>query len=221
MVFDFDGVVVDSEPAHLAGFRRMLETVGISLTEEQYYADYLGFDDHDCFQAAFRDRGLPVTEERIAELTAEKTVFMQEFFAESVEALPGAVALIRAAAAAEIPLGVCSGALLEEIRIASRTVGILENFATIVAAEDVRRGKPDPEGYQIALRRLREITVRPLAAERTVVVEDSPAGIAAGKDAGMRVLAVTTSYPRDALGQADRIVASLAEVDPSSLEELL
>jgi len=221
LIFDFDGVVVDSEPAHLVGFRRLLETVGVTLSEEDYYGKYLGFDDHDGFAVAARDAGVTLGEAKIAEMTAAKTKIIQQMFAESIEALPGAVELILSAEGAGVPLAICSGALREEIVQASRAVGVGDAFRLIVSAEDVRRGKPDPEGYRMAMQQLREATGDDLRAERSVVVEDSPAGIDAARAAGMHVLAVTSSYPADALGRADRIVASLAEATVESLEELL
>ena len=221
MIFDFDGVVVDSEPVHLACFQQVLSGAGVTLTVEEYYTKYIGFDDHDCFKAALRDHGASCSEGRIAEMIARKTVLVQKAYSTSIEPLPGAAALIRSAAAAGIPVGVCSGALLEEIRLAARTVGVLDSFLAIVPAEDVQHGKPDPEGYRLALHRLSEAAGRALAPESTLVVEDSPAGIAAAKALGMCVLAVTNSYAPDALPEADRIVSSLAEVTVPALEELL
>jgi HAD superfamily hydrolase (TIGR01509 family) len=220
LLFDFDGVVVDSEPVHLLGFRRVLASVGLTLTSEEYYRKYLGFDDHDCFQAAGRDKGAAFTPEQIEEMTAVKTRIVQETFSESIEALPGAVALIGEAAKAGVPLAICSGALRDEIRLAARTVGVLEHFAEIVSAEDVQRGKPDPEGYAIAASRLARRLDREIVHERCVVVEDSPAGISAGKALGMKVLAVTTSYAAEDLGEADRVVGSLADVRLADLESL-
>ena len=220
ILFDFDGVVVDSEPVHLACFQRVLETVGLRLTEREYYEKYLGYDDHDCLLTAARDHGVELAERQIAHLTAVKTELVQRAFGQSIEPMPGAVELIRAAAGEGVPLAICSGALRGEIELAARTVGVLECFGAIVSAEDVARGKPDPEGYIQARRRLEESLARPLAADRCVVVEDAPAGIDAGKAAGMKVLAVTTSYAADHLAAADRIVASLAEVTPADLRRL-
>jgi beta-phosphoglucomutase len=221
LICDFDGVVVDSEPVHLACFREVLASVGIELTTDAYYTDYLGYDDHDCFEAVGRDNDRPFTEDEIADMTTAKTALCQRVFGESVQALPGAVELIAAATAAGIPVGVCSGALRDEIELAARTVGVLEHFQILVAARDVQKGKPDPEGYHLARENLSEAVGRPLAAERCVVIEDSPAGIDAAVGAGMRVLAVTNSYAADALTAAHRIVDSLADVTVDVLRELV
>jgi len=221
LIFDFDGVVVDSEPVHLACFQQILADHGVALSREDYYTKYLGFDDRDCFAAALQAAGKTSTGELISRMTADKTLLVQRAFAESIKPLSGAVELIRSAAAAGVPVGVCSGALRREIELAARTVGALEHFSTIVAADDVQKGKPDPQGYHMALEQLAKISGRKLAAVRCVVVEDAPAGISAAKAAGMRVLAVTNSYPTTELSAADRIVHSLTEVSAASLEELI
>jgi beta-phosphoglucomutase len=218
LIFDFDGVVVDSEPVHFRAFREVLGRRGIGLTSEQYYSLYLGFDDHDCFGAVLRANGRAVEESLIAAMMAEKTAMVQQAFGRSIKPLPGAVELMRAARAAGVPLAICSGALRQEILLAAKTVGALELVKLIVSAEDVAHGKPDPEGYVMAIRQLGEALGRPIDPARTWVVEDSPAGIDAAKAAGCRVLAVTNSYNADALTRADRIVTSLQQV---SLAELV
>ena len=220
LIFDFDGVVVDSEPIHLMGFRAVLESVGLKMTDDEYYQKYLGCDDHDCILIAGRDQGREFDEAAIADLTAVKTRLVQRAIAESIQPLPGAVDLITAAARADVPLAVCSGALRAEIELAARTIGILDHFLLLVPAEDVDQGKPHPQGYELALDRLRTATGQPLRADRTLAIEDSPAGISAAKSAGMRVLAVTTSYGPAELQQADRIVTRLTEVDLSQLRAM-
>lgn len=221
LIFDFDGVIVDSEPVHLVGFQQVLAGAGISLTSQEYYQRYLGYDDHDCFAAVLRDRGRPVSEPQIRQMTADKTVLVQRAFSQSIQPMPGARELIRAAAQRKIPMAVCSGALRAEIRMAAQAVGVLDSFDVIVSAEDVRAGKPDPQGYLLAFERLQQLAGRRLSAGRSVVIEDSPAGIEAARLAGMAVLAVAGSYPPSQLRRADRVVASLAEADPDLLESLV
>lgn len=221
VIFDFDGVVVDSEPVHFARFRDVLATVGLELTQADYYDKYLGYDDHDCLLIAAGDRGVELSESQIAHLTATKTKLVQQTFRESIEALPGVVELIRAIHAASVPLAICSGALRDEIILASRTVGVLECFQAIVAAEDVTRGKPDPQGYLSARAKLAQVVGKDLRPQCCIVVEDSPVGIEAGKAASMKVLAIATSYGPGQLADADRTVNSLADVTFAELEELV
>lgn len=220
IIFDFDGVVVDSEPIHMLGFVRVLKTLGIELTRADYYSRYLGFDDHDCFAAVMRDHQRVVSEEQIADWETEKTRIVQDIMRQMIQPLPGSVELIRAAAEAGIPLAICSGALMEEIELASKTIGIRDCFPVIVAAKDVTCGKPDPEGYVKAARLLSEQLGKPIQPQRCCVCEDSPAGIAAAKGAGMKVCAVSTSYAPEELTAADHIAKDLSEVNLPILREL-
>lgn len=221
LISDCDGVIADSEPIHLAGFQEVLAEQGVELTHEAYYADYLGFDDHDCLLAAGRDNGRDFTEAEIAEMTAVKTEIVQAEMHRSLKPMPGVASLFAALAEAGVPLAVCSGGLRTEVELATSSAGIHPLLKTLVCAEDVQIGKPDPEGYRLALQQLVELTGKSLDPARTVVLEDSPAGIEAAKALGMKVLAVTTSYTADALTQADRIVASLEMVAPDDLAQLL
>ncbi|MCJ7544687.1 MAG: HAD family phosphatase [Phycisphaerae bacterium] len=220
LVLDFDGVVVDSEPVHLACFQRVLAEEGIVLAADDYYAKYLGYDDRDCFLAVARDQGRALRRPLEA-LIAAKTALVQQALSESVQPLPGAVELIRSAKAAGVPVAVCSGALRKEIELASAAVGVLGCFTAIVSAEDVSAGKPDPQGFRLVLERLAAACGRPIRPQRCVAVEDSPAGITAARGAGMKVLAVTNSYPPQRLQDAQRVVASLADVDLAELDALL
>jgi beta-phosphoglucomutase len=216
IIFDFDGVLVDSEPIHFACFAAVLAKRGIQLTREDYYAKYLGFDDHDCLHAVCARNGLNPGEADIAAMTAQKTLLVKQALGESTRAQPGAVELISAAAAAGVPLAICSGALREEIELASKSIGILQYFSSIVSAKDVAHGKPDPRGYKMAIRQL--AATRPLQPDKCVAIEDAPAGIEAALAAGMKVLAVTTSYPPESLTGAHKVVASLVDVNISVLE---
>ena len=139
LILDFDGVVVDSEPIHLTAFRQVLRPIGVELTTEAYYGKYLGYDDHDCFAAALRDNGLEYSETQIAEMTASKTKIVQRTFAESIKPLDGATELIRSLSGAGVPIAVCSGALRDEIELASRHVGeaaiaVTHDFVACVAS---------------------------------------------------------------------------------------
>ena len=221
LIFDFDGVIVDSEPIHLMGFQHVLAQAGVEITEAEYYERYLGYDDHDCFEAVSRDKGADFSPEQVARMTAAKTVIVKRALGESVQALPGAVALISAAGDAGVPLAICSGALRDEIVLALGRIGAAEMFRVIIAADDVERGKPDPEGYRLAVEALRKLHARPIDPARCVIVEDSPAGIAAGKAVGAAVLAVANSYDPGDLAEADRIVDSLADVTVELLADLI
>jgi len=221
LIFDFDGVVVDSEPVHLAAFQEILTLEGITMTHDDYYEKYLGFDDFDCFKAVAADNDMAFTDAKVRQLTAAKTQLVLDAFQTSVRALGGAVELIRQAASSGLPMAICSGSLRQEIELASEAIGVRDCFQVIVAAEDVHKGKPDPEGYRLALLQLSRYVPDGPEPSKTVVIEDSPAGIEAAGALGIKVLAVSTSYPASQLTAADRIIESLAEVTPADLEEMV
>jgi beta-phosphoglucomutase len=221
LIFDFDGVVVDSEPIHLACFRRVLAGAGIALSREDYYSKYLGYDDRDCFLAVAREHGITLEKSRLETMIAAKTTLVQQELSRSTKPLPGAVELIRSASAERLPVAVCSGALRREIELASKAIGVLECFTVIISAEDTTAGKPDPQGFRLTIQRLSAACGHAIRPARCVAVEDSPAGIQAAQTAGLKVLAVANSYPPDRLQSAQRVVSSLAEVTLAGLESLL
>jgi len=96
VIFDCDGVIADSEPAHLRAFQRVLEAQGIALTAADYYARYLAMDDRGCFTAVFRDAGRELTPERLADLVARKARAYAEETGAGPDLIPGAVDLARA-----------------------------------------------------------------------------------------------------------------------------
>jgi HAD superfamily hydrolase (TIGR01509 family) len=211
LIFDFDGTIADSEPFHLAAFQRTFsEELGLELTEAQYRGRYLAFDDRTMIRTFLIDRGAEVDPVRFERLLEIKEAHYETLGA-NPRILPGAAELIRAASS-RWPLAVASGALGEEIRPVLVEAGLLDCFGPVVSAEMVERGKPDPESFLTALSRINEGLPEKIHPEACLVFEDSVAGVGSGRAAGMRVLAVTNSFPREALSRADRVVDSLEEI---------
>ena len=153
VLFDCDGVIVDSEPLHLRAFQEVLAPLGITITPAEYVARYLGFDDRGVFTEALRACGREPAPGDIAALIAEKARRFRGVLERDTSIYPGVTALVRALAG--VPLAVVSGALRDEIELILGRAGIREAFSTVVAAEDVRAGKPDPEGFLRACTTLR------------------------------------------------------------------
>lgn len=214
LIFDCDGVLVDSEPVHLSLFQKVLAEEGVTLTEEEYKASYLAMDDRGCFTAVLQDNGRTVTAEGLADLIRRKARYFVEAMSGEPPTFPG-VADFVLAAAASYPLAIASGALRHEVEMAVDGLGLRHCFQALVAAEDVEKGKPDPEAYLSARDRLSAESVGgpPLRSDECLVIEDSLHGVEAAKGAGMFCLAVTNSYPAGSLRMADRVVSSLSEVD--------
>ena len=209
VIFDFDGVIVDTEPLHYAAFQRLLEPLGCGFTWKQYVETYMGFDDRDAFIEAFKscDKGLSAPE--LLDLIERKATLFQEIIKDGITAYPGVVDLIKKIRASKTPLAISSGALRSDIEPILQTLGITECFDIIVTAEDVARSKPDPESYRLAHSRLNTFHSLNLPAQQVLAIEDTPAGIAAAKGAGLQVLAVTNSYPAEHLSQATVITKTL------------
>jgi beta-phosphoglucomutase len=213
VLFDFDGILVDSEPMHHRAFTEVLDPLGMGFPWKEYVEIYLGFDDRDAFRVAFRAKGIDLDEENLAKLVAAKSRAFQDGLRNGVTAYPGAVRMIESLHTAGRPLALCSGALRSDIDPILAQLGVARCFDVIVSADDVRRSKPDPESYALAFRRLSETYPTSLTIpEKAVAVEDAPAGIRSAKGAGLRVLAVTNSYGAGELAEADWIVESLESI---------
>jgi HAD superfamily hydrolase (TIGR01509 family) len=181
----------------------------------------LGLDDRGLFRDSFGRAGQALSSDLLEILIAEKSArFLAMAGRESV-VLPGAAELIASVASRHL-LAICSGALRREIETILRAADLLSHFSVIVGADDVQRGKPDPQGYLLALQRLQDKhrLVPPLQPAECLVIEDSMPGIEAGKDAGMTCLAVSTSVQGELLLQADAVIGTLQEVSPALLDDL-
>ncbi|MGA9773421.1 MAG: HAD family phosphatase [Blastocatellia bacterium] len=215
IIFDCDGVIADTEPMHFAALERVLAEEGFTLTEEDYYRYYLAFDDRGCFRKAFPN----LTTEKLAELIARKAGYIEPVMRTHLRLFPGVAEFIRRAARL-YPLVVASGALRHEIELVLELGGLRDCFLAIVSAEDVARGKPDPESFLKAHRILNTRLSVPISPAECLVIEDSLHGVEAARLAGMPVLAVTNSYPKDLLSKADIVVESLDGLSPDSLQAL-
>ncbi|HPG00458.1 MAG TPA: HAD family phosphatase [Kiritimatiellia bacterium] len=220
-IFDFDGVIVNSEPLHCAAFQRILEPLGIAFTWDDYIEFYLGFDDRDAIRQAFRQSGKRVKDAELPALIDAKARAFEALAEErGAEPYPGVVELIRALDR-EVPVALCSGALRRDAEPILRKLGLRDCFKVMVTADEVAVSKPDPSSYRLAVKRLAEVAGRVIDARHSVAIEDTPAGIEAAAGAGLKVLAVANSYKADKLSGATRVVDSLAGVTPEDLARLV
>jgi len=220
ILFDFNGVILDDEPIHLRLFNEGLAPLGYRIDAADYYEKYVGFDDADGFTAAVADQGGDLDRGLLDRLIREKAARYQTLMDSHPPLFPGAAELIRRLVD-RYPLAIASGALREEIEGVLATAGLADCFQVIVAAEDVTHGKPDPEGYLVALAALCRGREPDLTADRCLVIEDTVAGVVAAKAAGMRCLAVAHTYPAERLYRADLVRPTLAAVTLEEIEGLL
>jgi beta-phosphoglucomutase len=222
VIFDFNGILVDDEPIHWELFRRVLLEEGLSLSDKEYYERYLGMDDRGCFKAVFKNKGRSLDDAALAKLIERKADYYRSSIADQMVVFPGVKQLVPELAA-RFPLAVASGALRDEIELVLKSVGLRNFFQTIVSAEDVDQGKPNPDIFLKALQRLNDGLARRaelIRPSECLVIEDSKEGLSAAQRAGMKCLAVTNSYPATELKSAQAVVESLKHVTIALLESL-
>ncbi len=219
VIFDFDGVITDSEILHFRAFNAVLKQHGVELTTQEYYKSYLGFSDVDCFKFLIDQGRLGIGQNQIAALAKQKTAIFERLAKTEGKLIEGVRDFLALLSANSIPMAICSGALLPEIEVTLEDAGLRDYFETIVSAEQVRKGKPHPEGFLRALEKLnanRRQTIRP---QQCIVIEDSKWGLQAARAAGMHTVAVTNSYDAAQLA-AEKIVDNLAHLSLEDLQQL-
>ncbi len=219
-MFDFDGVIADSERLHLRAYQEMLAPEGITMSTADYFARYLGYDDVGVFKALGRDHDVPMDEHRVSELIARKGQRYESLAAAGEMLFPGAADFIRAAAAA-VPIAIASGALTHEIEEVLERAGLRPLFPVIVGADQTEHSKPHPDPYNAAFDRLRSHSGRDLIAQRTVAIEDSRWGLVSARAAGLRCVAVTNTYSDAELrADAELVVPGLNTLTLDALDAL-
>jgi beta-phosphoglucomutase len=213
ILFDFDGVIVNSEPLHFYAFHKVLEAEGIKLSEEEYYRELIGFDDRGVFRHLFDKRKMTIEPKDLSRLMTRKSEIVMELIEEKkYQALPGVEEFIRGLWR-HYPLAICSGALREEIEAMLEGVTLRDCFTTIVAAEDVTVGKPDPQGYLMCMKELSQKINVVLKPEDCLVIEDAPSVIKTVKAVGFPTLGVATSHGIEQLSEANWKVSTLNPAD--------
>jgi beta-phosphoglucomutase len=219
VIFDFDGIIVDTEPLHYQAFQEILEPLGLGYSWQEYQERYMGFDDRDAFREAFSAGGRSLSDAELKERIEEKAQAFLTIVSVGVAPYPGVVELIRSISGT-LPLGLCSGALRSDIDPILIQLGLTNAFDTLVTADEVAASKPDPESYRLTVQRLQEIFPGRIDPAASIAIEDTPAGIASATGAGLKVLAVTNSYPGTRLTGACRVVDSLADINLEALRLL-
>ena len=220
VIFDFDGVIVDSERLHHETMVETMAGAGPATPWEFYREKLMGLDDRGAFAVLLKRAGIEPTPEEIRRRIARKATLFAKHAADGrVPAFPGAVELIRACAGAG-PVGLCSGALRSDIDPVLTALGIEDCFSVRVAADDVHQSKPDSTCYRLCVERLAAtFPKRGITPAACVAIEDTTDGIASARGAGIPVLAVATNLPAAVLRAAGAaaVVETLAGLTPERL----
>lgn len=219
IIFDFDGVIADTEPLHYRAAAAVLDARGIHVSEADFYERLMGLSDHDFFHKVLNEAGRRFDDALIRELLDEKNARYEAVMYRELKPLPGVDDFVYQAFQRG-PTAVCSGARRMEIVGLLRQFGFDSWIKTIISIDEARVSKPDPTGYRMTLRALQE-TSPSLRESECLVIEDSLHGIAAAKSAGMPVLAVQTHYDASQLRSADASVPGLGGLTPDQAAELV
>ena len=220
VIFDFDGVITDSEVLHLRSFNRVLAQYGVEISTKDYYKDYLGLTDLDCLMLVAERSQLGLDTQGIENLAQEKTEVFEKLAKTEGRIIDGVRDFLQMLGQNNIPMAICSGALLVEIELVLEQARLRSFFEVIVSAEFVKKGKPNPEGFLLTLRKLNHGRQNVILPNQCIVIEDSHWGLEAARAAGMHTIAVTNSYDADQLAMAEKIVTGLGDLSISALQEL-
>ena len=213
--FDCNGVIADDEPIHLKLFQKVLSEEGIRLTQKEYFQKYLAMDDKSCFKDVMVRHLRPHAAKDVSALVERKAAYYQKVITKELRIFPGVKNFVKMHSR-RYPLAVVSGALLREIELILKSGGLRKYYEFLISSEDVSRGKPDPQCYKLALKKMSRMGIfqsKRLKPADCIAIEDSVHGVIAAQEAGMKCLAVTNSYTRKALAHADWVCDSLEGID--------
>lgn len=220
ILFDFDGVIVDSERLHHETMVEAMAGDGPATPWSFYHETLMGLDDRGAFAVLLKRAGIEPTPEALQVRIDRKAIlFAEHAEAGRVAALPGAVALVRACAVAG-PVGLCSGALRSDIEPVLKALDIGDCFSAQVTADDVPASKPDPMSYRLCMEQLAaRFPARGIAPSTCVAIEDTTDGLASARGAGIAVVAVASNLPIDLLQAAGAaaVVDTLEGLTPEAL----
>jgi beta-phosphoglucomutase len=213
VVFDFDGVLADTELLHLRAYQEVLSRRGWTLDEAAYFERYLGYNDEELLRLYAADHRLSLDAAGTSALVLEKTVVYQQALDAGSVLYAGAASCVRQLGQ-RFPLAIASGSLRDEILRILRAEGLMSVFRVVVSADDVTRSKPAPDPYLAAAAQLG------IAPANCIAIEDSHWGLDSARTAGMRTIAVTTTSAASKLSAADRIITRVGEVTVELIEDI-
>ena len=209
VIFDMDGVLVDSAQPHFRSWQLLAEENGATVTEEQFKSTF-GQQNDDIIPFLFGE----VSPQRLRRLAYRKEELYRDLIRAQAPIVEGAPELVRSLHDAGVTLAVGSSGPLANIELVLDAMGVRQLVSVIVSGDEVTRGKPDPQVFSIACQKLS------ILPSRCVVIEDAPVGVQAARAAGTRVVAVLMYHPAEAFSGADCIVDRLGGLSVGQLRAL-
>ena len=207
VIFDFDGVILDSENSHFIAFNEGLKILNINISEKEYYSKYISYDDRGVITNVISDRKISASNGEIDMIIKNKNEYFESRLIDNSKLFPGVKELIIKLSKNFI-LSIGSGANRSEIIRTLKNNNIYNCFDTVISADEVNNPKPNPETYNRVLDSLNsEFNI-----DEIVVIEDSPGGIQSAKSAGLKCIGITNTFDIEALQKADIIFNNYEDI---------
>ena len=210
-IFDMDGTIVDNMAFHTQSWITFFERRGRAIDADEFFRTTAGRQGKEIIRSHM---GEDLDDDEVATLNHEKEAVYRELYAPHLKSVAGFDDLIAQARAQGIALAVGTAAPTANVEFTLDGLDLRRHFETIVGANDVARGKPHPDVFIEAARRC---GARP---EDCIVFEDAPLGVEAARRAGMRVVVITTTLPREAFAEFDNVIAIVDDFERLSPESL-
>jgi beta-phosphoglucomutase family hydrolase len=211
VIWDMDGVLADTASYHFRAWQEIFARRGIKFTEADFKRSF-GIRNDAIIKNVL---GKAITRDEIETIAKEKEAIFRRIIGKKIKPLPGAIELIQALDERGIKMAIASSTVIANIRLIIGRLGIANYFQAFITGHDVTEGKPSPQVFLLAAKRLG------IEPQNCLVVEDAVAGVKAARSAGMRCLAISNTHPAEKLKEADLIVDSLEKVTVKDLEKLL
>ena len=211
VIFDMDGVLINSYDAHKRSWQQMAGEYGLKMTDEQFAATF-GKPSRDIIAQVWPERA---EAHRISEMDDRKEQIFRDRISQQVPEMPGAMKLIHQLRQAGYKLGIGSSGPPQNVQLVTQKLNIVDLLHGTVTGMDVIRGKPDPQVFLLTAEKMN------IAPSRCAVIEDAAHGIDAAKRAGMIAVGLTGTVTRAQLSHADLVVDELNELSPESLADLI
>ncbi len=211
VIFDMDGVLIDSGPIHFKSWKRLANEIGVKFTK-------------DYFNNSFGKQGIPILKDlvgkekgrkKLEEWVELKEVYYREMIKKNLKPLPGVINLIKNLKQNFFKLGIATSGPIENVNLILENLNINKYFDCVITANDIKNGKPAPDVFLMVSRKL---NIPPTCC---LVIEDAPVGIEAAKKAGMKCIALTTTHKKEELLQANLVINNLTKINSYDINELL
>jgi beta-phosphoglucomutase len=211
-IFDLDGTLIDNNLYHIKAWKEYLKRNGRELSEEEYKANFNGRTNRDVVEYLY---GRKMTDQEAAPYYLEKEAMYRELYQPYISPVPGLLPLLEQLHARHIPMAIATSGITVNIEFMFNHLPIKQYFKEVIHSSHIKKGKPDPEIYLISAQKL---GVEP---SNCVVFEDALVGIKSAKEAGMKVIALTTTHSSDELSGADLIIEDYTQLNVDLMDQLV